>query len=167
MVSPGCSEPSVAGEPCHPGVGGIFGAGWARLLVQEAHHRIANSLLLVANPLWRGGLLTADQAAADLLDRAVGQVMAIAEVQRALSRSAGQSDLDLRTMLEATAVRLAGLRPGTGISVTVEDLPALQPQEIDGLALIAAEVAGDECPQARLPARRGRPHRDPLRRNGR
>jgi two-component sensor histidine kinase len=111
-----------------------------RLLVREAHHRIANSLQLVMNQLTEGQLQVQDKATADLLDRAVAQVGAIAEMQRALSRSTGKGDADLGRMLAATAACLADLRPGACVSVAVEDVPALQPQQLEALALIVAEL---------------------------
>lgn len=120
--------------------GGDGGDEMARLLVREADHRIANSLQLVVAQLTRGRLGVMDPAAADLLDRALAQVTAIAEVQRVLSCGAGTGEVGLRRTLTAMAARLADLRPDTQVSVAAEDVPALQPRQLEVIAVITAEL---------------------------
>ncbi len=147
-----------ASESVGPSGGG--GDEMARLLVREADHRIANSLQLVVNQLTQGRLGVMDPAAADLLDRALAQVAAIAEVQRALSCGAGKGEVGLRQMLAATAARLADLRPGTQVSVAVEDVPALRPRQLETIAVVAAELVMNALKHA-FPA--GRPGRVAIR----
>ena len=120
--------------------GGDGGDEMARLLVRETDHRIANSLQLVVAQLTRGRLGVMDPAAADLLDRALAQVTAIAEVQRVLSCGAGTGEVGLRRTLTAMAARLADLRPDTQVSVAAEDVPALQPRQLEVVAVITAEL---------------------------
>jgi two-component sensor histidine kinase len=120
--------------------GGDGGDEMARLLVREADHRIANSLQLVVAQLTRGRLGVMDPAAADLLDRALAQVTAIAEVQRVLSCGAETGEVGLRRTLTAMAARLADLRPGAQVSVAAEDVPALQPRQLEVVAVITAEL---------------------------
>jgi PAS domain S-box-containing protein len=110
------------------------------LLMQEADHRIKNSLQLVVSLLNLQAGRIADPEAKDALKAAMGRVNAVADGHLALQYSADFTTVDATAMIEALCGRLATLNPAAAVDCAVTGPIMLEARTAILLELVLSEI---------------------------
>jgi two-component sensor histidine kinase len=110
------------------------------LLLQEADHRIKNSLSLVASMLRLQRSRLSDTAAMAALDDAAARIMAVADIHRALQAGQRTSLLPIAATLHLLCEQLGQMRPGVVIRCTADDALVIEATEAMPLNLAVNEL---------------------------
>ena len=110
------------------------------LLMQEADHRIKNSLQLVVSLLQLQMAKVAHPDARAALAAAIARVHAVAHAHRALQHSPDLRRIAVDTMLSELSGRIAALNPAVALRCDVSARCELDAEQAIPLGLIASEV---------------------------
>lgn len=114
----------------------------------EVHHRIANSLQLLAAMVSAEARSVTDPAALAVLEMIMRRIIAVAGVQRMLYQPRETAKVDLAAYLEDLGVKLGeGCGAGIRVSVSAESIE-VSAKDATALGVIVAELVGNACKYA-------------------
>lgn len=128
-------------------------------LLDEVHHRVANSLQLVSSFVSLQAAQTRDPAAAAALSETQGRIQAVTQVHRRLytSRNAEAIELEayLGTLLDALRRSLADVNSQVELTLTAEPV-IVKPDHAVSIGVVVAELVSNAAKYAFDPGAAGR-----------
>lgn len=125
----------------------------------EAHHRIANNLQLLATMVSIEARRMVDPLALAALDMTQRRIVAIASVHRQLYQAGDSATVDLGCYLQALAEDLEQCcaDPATGrhVRVIATDDVVVGAEEATALGIVVSELVGNACKYAYAPGQPG------------
>lgn len=128
-------------------------------MADEAHHRIANNLQLLATMVSIEARRMVDPLALAALDMTQRRIVAIAGVHRQLYQAGGSAAVDLGCYLQALAEDLEHCcaDPATGrhVRVMATDVVMVGAEDATALGIVVSELVGNACKYAYAPGQPG------------
>lgn len=120
---------------------------YQKILVQEASHRVKNSLAILSSMLTMKARSSKTTLEADALGDASDRVIAVARAHERLWREAGDDMIDLGVLLEDVCKNLAAQHPHIDIRCTAEAIE-VAPDHAASFALLLTELISNAAKHA-------------------
>lgn len=120
---------------------------YQKILVQEASHRVKNSLAILSSMLTMKARSSKTALEADALGDASDRVIAVARTHERLWREAGDDMIDLGALLEDVCKNLAAQHPHIDIRCTAEAIE-VAPDHAASFALLLTELISNAAKHA-------------------
>ena len=125
------------------------------LLLQEADHRIKNSLAIVAAQLKLQRARVSDVEAKSALDDSVTRIMAVADIHRALQAGNRLGAVPIALTLQELCAQVGRIRPELDLSCVADDDILIDISRAVPLNLAVSELLLNALKYAYLPGERG------------